>query len=454
MMTLALNRDGSSAPNPIVATALLQDGSGQPIGSAVVTFQVTGGTAGPVMEAGGGYTSVITPTVTSAEVSITAATTVGGQPVTATKVALVLPTVGTDWNQPEQVASPVSTTGYEDGPEVSADGQWLVVSTYSFVDGVCCLGACGGGVDVYSSFCQTVTGPSGAPERPGMFGADRISSPMSIRNTCPKVCFEGPGGADITTFPLLPVAAFGFRRTPTGDFSDPFIIGVDADGCGGPFGFSFLGAPASNSGEAVFAYSGPGSSDNDVWWTPLTLGLPNVLMNYQCVSGNAVASNVVPTRIPIAAPTTTQGNPQVSAGHVWYDDEYTVSPPQLMVASFTGTFPNVTVGTAQPVPVGATSDDQRQPHFDATASQLYFTRNFTLVAAPLAGDPALPASWGAPEVQLASGGFGSTTPGDIIALGEPSVGRPGGVVEELYFIYVKRAAGGGLNLDVGRVTRR
>ncbi len=447
-MTLTLTRQTTAAPYPIVATARVRDTNGQPVTGLTVQFNVLQGTAGAVTETNGDYSTIITPQVTSAEVSITAVTGA----LRADKVALVLPLVAPDWDQPEQVASPVSTTGYEDGPEVSPDGQWLVVSTYSFVDGICCLGACGVPIDVYSTFCQTVVGPSGGPERPGMLGADRIVSPTSIRNTCPKVCFEGPGGSDITTYPLLPVAAYGFRRNTAGDFVDPFLIGVDADGCGGPFGFSFVGAPVSNNANAVFAYSGPGSVDNDIWWTPLTLGGTNVLATYQCVNGNAQANNLLPTRIPITAPTVTQGNPQASGGYLWYDDEYTVSPPQLRVAAYTGTFPNVSVSAAQPIPLATPADDLRQPHFDAVTSRLYFTYNFQLVSAALSGDPAVAGSWAAPEVLLGAA-FGANV-GDIIVLGEPSVARPEAGVEELYFIYAKRAPGGGLNLDVGRVRKR
>ena len=161
-MTLTLTRQTTAAPYPIVATARVRDTNGQPVTGLTVQFNVLQGTAGAVTETNGDYSTIITPQVTSAEVSITAVTGA----LRADKVALVLPLVAPDWDQPGQVASPVSTTGYEDGPEVSPDGQWLVVSTYSFVDGICCLGACGVPIDVYSTFCQTVVGPSGGPERP------------------------------------------------------------------------------------------------------------------------------------------------------------------------------------------------------------------------------------------------------------------------------------------------
>ena len=57
------------------------------------------------------------------------------------RTAIVMPAIDAAWGQPEVVPGAVNTAGYEDSSEVSPDGQWLLVSSYSPVDLICCVAA-------------------------------------------------------------------------------------------------------------------------------------------------------------------------------------------------------------------------------------------------------------------------------------------------------------------------
>jgi len=440
---------GAGASRDITAIVAVLDPSLVGIAGLTVTVTSTPGTSTVAMDHGMGlYSVAITPTVTAREVVIRAEATVSGQQLSATRTALILPTVGDAWDQPEAVPGLVNTTGYEDGPEVSPDGQWLILSSYAFVDALCCLTGCGQPVNAFSAACQTVIGPSSAPERPDMRGAERIMSPTRVRNSCPRLCLTGTNGGEVQEFPLTPIASYGFRRQPDGSFREPFFIGVEADGCNTPFGYSFAGAPEGTSATAIYSHGNLGTQIG-LYATPLTLGQPNILAEYTC-NGTIEATGVTWSPLSVGTEGLAEGNPNFKSGFVWWDDEYTVSPPRLLAAAYTGSLPNGTAGAAFQLPVGSAQDDLRQPFVDGNT--LYFTRNFTISTATFSGDPSLAASWSTAVTELAT--VPSDTPGDIIVLGEPSVAHlPDGGVE-LYFVYARRGPTGGAELDVGRVRRR
>ena len=56
-----------------------------------------------------------------------------------TRIALVLTNIMPGLSQPEAVPGLVNTLGVEDSPQVSPDGQWLIVGTYSPIDLGYCL---------------------------------------------------------------------------------------------------------------------------------------------------------------------------------------------------------------------------------------------------------------------------------------------------------------------------
>ena len=170
-----------------------------------VTVTAPGATVGAVLPDAGLYTAMLAPSITSGELAITASAIVDGTPITATAIAVVLPTVDAAWNQPIAVPGMVNTLGYEDGPVVSPDGEWLMVSSYSPVDEFCCTSGCRSAVGD-ATVCQTSLGPSSGPERPGMFGSDRIVDATHIKNQCPSLCLVGAGGTDYASTMPPPVS--------------------------------------------------------------------------------------------------------------------------------------------------------------------------------------------------------------------------------------------------------
>lgn len=442
-----LERDATASPARIVVVAEVRGAAGNPLSGQDVRVAAGEAAVAPVEELGGGrYRAVVTPPWPSGVLPITAS--VGTAGPAATLTALVLPQVGADWGQPEAVPGLVNTPAYEDGIEIAPDGEWLFVGSYSPVDVFTCLSC----ADPSCAACQTVIGPYGAPARPGMLGAWRIESPTRVANRCPKLCFTGPDGGDVPNVPLPPVSGFGFRRQPDGSFAEPFVIGLDADGCNAPFGYSLVAPPQGTSAEVVFAGTFPGSSTgNDLFWAPLVLGSPNVLASFACPAGNLTLVDSVAAPLMLDPLAGTQGNPHLRGGLLFFDDEYSSSPPALLVTRPGGALPAATFPVSQRVPL-APGEDVRQPFFDPP--HLYFTREFRVARSRLDGDPAAPDGWSTPTTELAGEPLATTRAGAIFVVGEPSVAhRPDGTYE-LYFVYGVRTATGGVALDAGRVVGR
>ena len=256
------------------------------------------GTSIPVTEVGGGiYRASITPTVTSGEIPIDAKTTDGRASESLT--ALVLPTVGDEWDQPITIGGRVNTTGTEDSSTISPDGEWLIVGTYEPIDTLCCVFHCGDAPDGRNSACQTVTGPYTAPARPNMPGAERVPSTTRILQADGRMCLTAPDGGDFTLdLPdggtLVPTitlnGAYGFHRQADGTFAEPFLIGFQDDGFGvGPL-FFVRRAGEWRKGECRLRVQARGrfrdpstSSDRHT----LTLGSDNVLGSYSCDAGSS-----------------------------------------------------------------------------------------------------------------------------------------------------------------------
>jgi hypothetical protein len=445
-LQVELDRESATSPNPVIVLARITDGEAAGRDGESVVVEATAGVVSPVVDLGGGeYRALVTPGEASGAISIAVSVVSPHGELRDERTALVLPTIDDAWSQPEAVPGLVNTPGYEDGIEVSGDGQWLFVGSYSPVDAFCCTNDGCGTVAYNSAACQTVLGPYAAPSRPGMFGAGRIVSPTEVRNHCPSLCIVGDGGGDVTEGPLPPVAAFGFRRQTDGSFTEPFVIGFETDGCSPPFGLSLV-SPGS---DALFAYDLGAGDGHDIFWTPLRLGIPNVLGAAECVAGVPMAIAFLPERLHLSPLAGSQGNPFASGDHLFFDDEYTSFPSKILVAGVSGAYPTATIAPSADVPVGDGADDKRQPFLDGAT--LYYTRNFAVAAADLSGDPSVPASWSAPTTQLAA--ESSMRVGAIFLLGEPSVAHLTDGTVELYFVYATKTAAG-VDLNAGRVRRR
>lgn len=434
-VTIALAR-GSG--DDVDVTIHVVGSAGDPVTSTSPTVSVLGGTASAVVNAGGGdYTTTVTADVLDSEVQITATST----QASATKTALVFSTLDASLGQPELVDGLVNTPAWEDGVAVSPDGQWLIVASYLPVDALSCI--ISGGLPS-SPPCATLIGPYDAPARPGMLGASRMNG-TTYENVCPAFGITVPS----TTFTFMPSASYGFRRQSDGSFTEPFVIGYEADGCLSPYGFTFTAAPVGVSATMVFAqhdpFKGGPDTDHDLYYTPITLGQPNILGTYSQSMGMTVRTGEVATLLP---PVTSirQGNPHYAAGRMWWDNEDpTDIDRDLVFSDITGTFPAITATSGMTVGMSMPGQEEIQPMIDG--NDLYFMGGGTLYRSTLtaAANPALAGSWSARQALL-----GPTTTTNIIATGEPNIARTGGQTE-LYFVFVKKTSTGGLDAGVARV---
>jgi hypothetical protein len=469
-LRLSLSRDPSSSPNPVKATATVTDGAGVGLAGLPVQLSADSATVSSVTDLGNGsYTATIVPQFPSGELPITAQLAVDGHSYTDQRTAVILPGVDAAWDQPEAVRGAVNTPGYQDGAQVSPDGHWLIVTDYSPIDMLCCSTGCGTqpAGSYNSSYCQTSLGPYAGPLRPDFPGANRITSTSHIVNSCPSVCFTSDGtatGGEVTTVPLPPLGSYLFERQADGSFDQPAFIGLNADGCSIPEGFSFTAPPSGNAGNLVFAMTLPFAGlDYNIYTTPITLGATNILASLSCPSAYApVFSGVTATQLAVDAGGNLRGNPGFRTGsdYFWFDDDgASVSPHSLYFSSVSGSLPDLTFSPLSTVAAGTPADGHTTPFFDADANTLYYSSDHTtaIASATLTGsDPGSAASW-APETSILTTETWTTLPparaNSIGGIGQPSTATPADTGKtELYFVYVMWT-GTGTNFHVGVVHR-
>ena len=434
--TLTFERQAPGNTFTAIVTALT---NGQPLSGLAVSITSSRGTVSPVAELGETYQATVTPdTAGTGEYDVVA--TAPGLRAEAT--ALVFASVGTMWNQPQAVSGYVNTAGWEDSASISADGQWLFLQ-YVPVAIDCLLQ---NPPDPSSPLCTQALGPWSSPARPGMLGANRISSTGVVTNGCPSLGVTNP------PVPLPPEAFFGFARQPDGSFAAPFVVGFDGDdGCAGPFGPQVFPTGAS-SAKMVFAYQDPrvSGSVNELYVADVALGSPTSLGDFTNGSSGLQIQGFLGTELglPVMG---NKGNPWVDGDptgtvrRVFYDDE-TDMPNVIHEADLSGSFP---VGPWVPeVTLGLTGTSFSQPFFDGTA--LTVRSNNTLVTLQYQGGSMDRASaWGAPVTDLSPdpAGFGKTNA--LAVVGEPSIAQVAGQ-KTLYFVYAVQRAGN-LDLNVGFV---
>lgn len=415
--------------NDIDVTIHVTNSAGNPVLAASPSVTIAGGTKSAVVEAGGGdYTTTVTPDILDSEVKITAASA----DASATKVALAFANLDASLGQPEAIDGLVNTPAWEDGVNVSPDGKWLIISTYVPLDALACAFS---GNNPANAACKSIIGPVAAPARPGMLGASRIHG-TTWDNVCPSFGITTPS----TTIAFIPVAAYGFERQPDGSFANPFVIGWEADGCLGPYGMSFTATPSGTSAGAIFSdhdpFKGGSGTDSDLYYTPLTLGAPNILGTYTFNGAQAVRTNDITTVLP---PVTSirQGNPSYSGGRIWWDNEDLAQTDRdLYYSDVTGTLPAITATSAGTVGVSLAGQEEIQPSLDGNT--LYWMGSGQLFRSTLtaSADPKLAGSWSARQPLL-----GPASATNILAAGEPTVAHVGGKTE-LYFVYIKKTPTG------------
>ncbi|HEU0032164.1 MAG TPA: hypothetical protein VFQ53_16130 [Kofleriaceae bacterium] len=455
-----------AAPVPTLAIAFERGATSEIVARITVSSDATpdvtvaGGVAGPLTAVGSGaFTLAIRPPAGhhSAAVAVTAKLA----DVTATRDALIFEAIDAAWGVPEPVPGLVNNGGWEDSAEVSPDGEWLVVSSYTPIDLFCCTAALpnvcpAGAFGAAYAACNTSLGAYAAPERPALGGAARIVSPTKIMHVAPRLGIT----TEIPDLAIPPLSSYGFRRQPDGSYAQAFSFTFETDGAFAPFGVNFVHAPASDRAEVIFGYGDPRSFNtgvspsSDVYWLgDLQLGASSILGTYAITGGEITATGFTPTKLAVPeSPVVEQGNPMFDGTRLWFDNDTAAAGVDKAVffSTLTGVLPTGTWSTPVKAGFAQAGVGEFQPFMDGT--RLYFAREFAEVATvDLVGtDPARADAWSASTTVVRPGGAMDNV-GDIVTIGEPSVARIAGETW-LYFVYVVRTPTG-LDANVGRIRR-
>ncbi len=390
-----------------------------------------------------------------------------------TRITLVLTSILPGLGQPEAVPGLVNTPGVEDSPQVSPDGQWLIVGTYNPVDiGYCLVN----GNDYTHPACNINYFDQNGIERPNMFGASRILNDTTIDHAVPAINYDPATSPSPIATP--PNASYGFRLLNDNTFGEPFVIGIDAGGYPWQtaFGFSFDSIVGT---QARVFYSYDSFNDvpdtrNDIYHSDITLGATNVLGDYQNgVLMNFTGQEAVIDYVPICPTVDCQTtNPHITQDRLWFDNERQSTDPLFSVDLF---FVKVTrdgagfptaYSSPQLVPVSQNPRGESMPYMDGDT--LYYQCEQNLCRSQLVApgaDPALLASWQAEETIFVGSSSISWTinagrSGRVVATTEPSVATitvNGQIQKWLYFGYLMQVQYGagildfGANWNVGRV---
>lgn len=431
----------------------------------------------PVVTLGAGALSTITESSTGVyDFTIIPALT-GEFPVTVSHggvsksaTALVLSDVHTDWGQPMSVEGLVNTEGYEDGPVISADGEWLFVQTgpvyFSglayFSDPAGCNGTLVGcAAMTHGDWVFDVIGPFTAPERPGFYTKRIVAGKINHFT-------DFFGGLDIYSVPTL---FYGFKRQADGSYRQPFRISVDdnQEALLNPYGlYPRLDSPTTAT--ILFAFNDPtdelGDSGNDIYTAPITLGQENDLITFTAAAGMTRTSTTA-TALNFLSHLDTQGNPHLhsnvdgTANSVWVDNERNQDPAlDLFYYQLTaGTFPSGTWSAITQLPtdkLDLPASSESMLFFDGTT--LYLHRDSGIVSSNyLGGAYSASGSWTS-TVSIIDGGGSCTVVGCISVVGEPTLATIGGKTY-LFFVYaLLRSYDGGsfgdLNMQIGVVEKK
>lgn len=457
--SLSFVRDDSPSLPGFVAELSAEYEDGSPASPSGVDITCDRGAPSTDVETQEGrFTRAFEPDVTgTGEYRVTA--TVGGEAV-ATATALVMESVGAKWGQPRKVEGLVNTDGWEDGANITEDGEWLFIHYLPITPS--CLWQ--SPPDPTSPECSHARGPVTAPERPNMPGADRVASDGTITHGCPSI------GIPSLPIPLPPNTLFGFKRQEDGSFAEPFYVAFDGiDGCASPFGITFVRGQ-TGSRTMLFAYDDPFDNDppnvdsgGDIFaLSDVQLGDPIVLGRYSLSGGEVVLDDFA--GVLLASTVDGHfGNPggfQDASGRVqvWYDDE-SVSEDQRDLGAIVfapGEFPSETSTAPQPLPppFAVPGVAEIQPFFDGT--EALFRQGWDIAYATYAGGDIFdPASWSPAEliVESDSTAFATQKAGAIVTTGEPTKAVVGGATE-VYFVYGVMLADGSVDLNVGVITER
>lgn len=395
----------------------------------------------------------ITPdAVGTGEYPITVSVIVAGEEKSVSRTAIVMGEVADGWGQPVAVEGLVNTDGTQDSLAISSDGEHLFLHYYPIT--ISCLLVTP--FDLSSSYCSQPLGPTSAPERPNMPGADRVDYDLGqVHHGCPSILF------DPSPVPVPPIAMYGFRRQADGSFAEPYAFLLPgSDGCFSPWGPSVY-SNEDGTYRIFLSFNDPRNSDTGtdfarIYEFEFSPGNTQILGTMSLDSSNSVQiEDFVLSPATIAGADVHRGNPHVyyedgAPSLLFYDDEVSAAADQFLhVSQWNGT----SWDAATPLdfaPFNTSGNGMSQPYFDG--SVLIAREGLQLLQFPYNGGAFNDASsWGAPTVLLSPQPQQSET-GSMIIVAEPTMATVNGI-EELYFIYGLQQADGSVNLRAGLVRR-
>lgn len=440
--------------------------NGTPLSGITPVVTLGAGSASAITESSSGvYDFTVTPASTG-EYPVTVS--YGG--VSKSGTALALFDVHADWGQPMSVEGLVNTEGYEDGPVISADGEWLFIQTgpiYNsglvyFSASTGCNGTLVGcAATTHGDWVYDAVGPYAAPERPGFYTKRIVSNQINHFT-------EFYGGLDLFSFPTL---FYGFKRQPDGSYRQPFRVSVDdnQEALLNPYGL-YPRLDSTTNATILFAFNDPtdelGDSGTDIYSAPITLGQDNDLMTFTTAAGMTRTSTTA-TALNFPSHLGTQGNPHLysnadgTANSVWVDNEYNSDKTQdLFYSELTaGTFPSGTWSSITQLPtdkLDLAASSESMPFFDGTT--LYLHRDSGIVSSNhLGGVYSASSSW-TNTVSILDGGGSCGVVGCISVVGEPTIATIDGKTY-LFFVYaLLRSYDGGafgdLNMQIGVIEKK
>jgi hypothetical protein len=468
-LSIAMERMDQVDLDPIQVTMTLTNNAAS-VSGATLTLNVPKGAVSSVSDNGDGtYQFTITPANTGVY-----PVTVSYNTQSISRQAVVFDNVSSGVGQPMSVPGDfVNTAGYEDGVTITPDGEYLFVQygpvyfsgiiyiqticqdenlNYSLFDIINCHD------NANSDWVFNAIGPYGGAVRPG-FPVARINNGVISHLETIVV----PGVANGLFVP--PTVFYGFKRQADGSFAEPFLVAFDDQerAVQSPYGLSFQ---MISDSMANFTVSWDdfnnqlGDDGADVYAGLMTLGQNNSLGDVT-YSGEYI-DQTSPTITPMNFDVTSgvQGNSHLYVDNanivqsIWVDDEKTTHDLTVYTRA-SGTFPSST-WTAVTLPaVINTAEEESQPFF--TGSRLYLRRGDAIVYHDYKGsgftDFDLAGSWGSEVLVLQSNI--STTTGETVAVGEPTIANYNGRTY-LYFVYgINRATGLNnlidINMDAGFV---
>jgi hypothetical protein len=444
-LPLKLNRLSSSQFEIVIDAATLLDFS-----PADIQLTIANATATTfLLVSGSTFKATVTAQYLSGEIPFT----VSWKNYSTTRTALIFPTVDASWDQPEAVPGMVNTDGWEDSPEISPDGNFLAVSTYSPVSLFKCIID---NLSLTAPSCNNNSFASLSSERPNFGGATRILSSTSINH---NVSWANPPSPTA----LPPVGAYVFEKQADGTFANPIHVGLNWEGYtwGAPFGFNFRRKISDKNYEVYFAFGDPLlSNGNKLQKTQMDFSQSSIsLGRLALVTGTPTKSNWAMTPLSIPGLTTQAGNPGSSwthggsNGYLFWDDESLPGNTSQREIFFATENSDGVLGSKQTAAISPVGVDKYQPYY--FQNRLYMSLfHGMILSSELSngGDPAQSGSWSNNRVELAID-TGHTHEGRFNAIGEPSLYVDEAGKKWLYFAY-GTATTATLNLNIGRVSAK